>query len=147
MIVDVTNVKIDYKEVIPTSRQFPEFYISGYGGHEIYATVSEGDREISVAVNGEMYISVPDIYNGGLLDTDNIIRSTSDLNSYGIDDDIRLNQFIKTISNAGFEIYHQNPWWELFSDVDPDGIVCETFYQAIDMAISLIKDEEYWKND
>jgi len=143
MLNDVTNVVIDYKEVIPTTCQMPEFYVSGGGGHEIYATVSEGDREINIAVNGEMYLTVPYIANGELIEGE-IIRDAHDLLAAGIESDLQLTQFVKTISNAGFEVYHQNPWWELFSDIDHDGIVCDTFYQAVDMAISLIKDEEYW---
>lgn len=144
MINDVTNVKIDYKEVIPTNVQMPEFYVSNGGGHEIYATVSEGDREINIAVNGEMYLTIPNIWKSGELTDGEIVRDSYDLILAGIENDLQLMQFIKTISNAGFQVYHENPWWELFSDVDPDGIVCETFYQAVDMAISLIKDEEYW---
>lgn len=143
-MIDLSDVVIDYVMAIPTSCQAPEFYI-GPNGFEVYATVSKGDREINVACNGEMYLTVPNIYSDGLLvDTDNIIRYPSDLHEYGIDDDIRLNQFIKTVSNAGFQVCHENPWWEIFSDNDPDGIICETFYGAIDQATELLFDEEYW---
>jgi hypothetical protein len=41
-----------------------------------------------------------------------------------------------------------NPWWEIWADHDPDGIVSDSdnFYDAIDVATALLFDDEYWEN-
>lgn len=148
-MINLSEVTIDYSEVVPTSRQMPEFYVEGHGFNQI-ATLTRGDRQIHVAANGEMHLTIPEVsgFTGELTDEyATIVRYASDLHEVGINDDIQLNQFIKTISNTGFQIYRMNPWWEIYSDNDPDGIVCDSdrFYDAIDIATSLLFDENYWE--
>jgi hypothetical protein len=49
-----------------------------------------------------------------------------------------------TISNAGFEIYRMNPWWEVFSHNSDMGEVYDTFYEAVDCGIDYILDDRNW---
>jgi hypothetical protein len=53
-------------------------------------------------------------------------------------------QFLKTISNSGFEIYRMNPWWEVFSHNSDMGEVYDTFYEAVDGGIDYILDDRNW---
>jgi hypothetical protein len=145
-MINLSEVTIDYKEVIPKHIQSPEFYVEGNGSNTI-AILSRGDREIYVSANGEMDLTIPNIVDGELSDEGATrIRYASDLFEAGIKDDIQFIQLIKTISNAGFEIYRMNPWWEIWAEHDPDGIVSDSdnFYDAIDIATALLFDEEYW---
>jgi len=145
-MINLSEVTIDYNEVVPKHIQSPEFYVEGHGFNQI-ATLTRGDRQIHVAANGEMDLTIPNIVNGELSDEGATrIRYASDLREAGIKDDIQFIQFIKTISNSGFEIYRMNPWWEIYADHDPDGIVSDSdnFYDAIDIATALLFDDEYW---
>ena len=146
-MINLSEVTIEYAQVVPEHIQLPEFYVEGHGFNTI-ATLSRGDREIYLAANGEMHLTVPNIVNGQLTDEGaTYIRYASDLHEVGIENDIQLTQFIKTISNAGYEIYRMNPWWEIYADHDPDGIVCDSdnFYDNIDVATGLLFDDEYWE--
>lgn len=144
------TIDITYEEVIPTTRQMPEFYADG--DCELYATLERkdpdneyNDRTVYVVVNGEMHLTLPNLVNGELSDEGaEIIRHANDFAQH-FKDDIQFMQFVKTISNSGFEIYRMNPWWEVYSDDYPDGVVFDTFYEAIDGAISFINDDEYWE--
>ena len=145
-MINLSEVTIEYNEVVPEHIQSPEFYVEGNGSNTI-AILSRGDREIYVSANGEMDLTIPNIVDGELSDEGATrIRYASDLFEVGIKDDIQFIQLIKTISNAGFEVYRMNPWWEIWADHDPDGIVSDSdnFYEAIDIATALLFDEEYW---
>jgi hypothetical protein len=138
------GVTVTYKEKIPTSKQMPEFYVWGEG-YESYATITYLDRTVEVERGGEMSLTIPEIINGELEDTcSNIVRYSDDLEAAGINDDIQLMQFIKTISNSGFEVYRMNPWWEVFAHNEDMGEVYETFYEAVDAGIDCILDDNGW---
>jgi hypothetical protein len=138
------GVTVEYTQTIPTSKQMPEFYV-WQEGYESYATITYEDRVVEVERGGEMYLSIPNLVNGELNDEgENIVRYSDQLESAGIADDIQLTQFIKTISNSGFEVYHQNPWWEVFSHNSDMGEVYETFYEAVDGGIDYILDDRNW---
>jgi hypothetical protein len=138
------GVTVEYTQTIPTSKQMPEFYV-WQEGYESYATITYEDRVVEVERGGEMYLSIPNLVNGELNDEgENIVRYSDQLESAGIADDIQLTQFIKTISNSGFEVYHQNPWWEVFSHNSDMGEVYDTFYDAIDGGIDYILDDRNW---
>ena len=138
------GVTIEYPEVIPTSRQMPDFYV-WQEGYESYATITYLDRVVEVERGGEMSLTIPEIIDGELNDTcSNIIRYSDDLEAIGISDDIQFMQFVKTISNAGFEVYRMNPWWEVFSHNSDMGEVYDTFYEAIDGGIDYILDDRNW---
>jgi hypothetical protein len=146
-MINLSEVTIEYAQVVPEHIQAAEFYAEG--GLKTIAVLTRGDREIEVAVNGEMSLVIPEIVNGKLSDEGaTIVRYGDDLYDVGINNDFELNQFIKTISNAGFEVYRMNPWWEIFSEIDQDGIVSDSggFYDAIDVATALLFDEEYWNH-
>jgi hypothetical protein len=144
MIKTYEGVTVTYKEAIPTSKQMPEFYVWGEG-YESYATITYLDRVVEVERGGEMSLTIPEIIDGELNDTcSNIIRYSDDLEAIGISDDIQFMQFVKTISNAGFEVYRMNPWWEVFSHNSDMGEVYETFYEAIDGGIDYILDDRNW---
>lgn len=143
-MTNLTGVTVEYKEVIPTSKQMPEFYVWGEG-YENYATITYQDRVVEVERGGEMSLTIPEIIDGELNDTcSNIIRYSDDLEAIGISDDIQFMQFVKTISNAGFEVYRMNPWWEVFSHNSDMGEVYDTFYEAVDGGIDYILDDRNW---
>ena len=138
------GVTVEYTQTIPTSKQMPEFYV-WQEGYESYATITYLDRVVEIERGGEMHLTIPNILNGQLSDEyADIIRYSDDLEAAGINDDIQLMQFIKTISNAGFEVYRMNPWWELFAHNDDMGEIYETFYEAVDAGIDHILDDKGW---
>jgi hypothetical protein len=140
------GVTVEYTMTIPTSKQSPEFYVWQEGA-ESYAQVTYLDRVVDIERNGEMYLSIPDLVNGELNeDYQNIVRYSDQLESAGITDDIQLHQFIKTISNSGYQVYHNNPWWEVFSHNEDMGEIYDTFYEAVDAAIDYITDDSNWED-
>jgi hypothetical protein len=143
-MTSLTGVTVTYTEKIPTSKQMPEFYV-WQEGYESYATITYEDRVVEVERGGEMHLTLPNLVNGELSDEGaTVVRYSDDLEAAGFTDDIQLIQFIKTISNAGFEIYRQNPWWEVFSHNEDMGEVYDTFYEAIDGGIDYILDDRNW---
>jgi hypothetical protein len=139
------GVTVEYTQTIPTSKQMPEFYVWQEGA-ESYATITYLDRVVEIERNGEMSLSLPNLVNGELSDEGvTIVRYSDDLEAAGINDDIQLIQFVKTISNSGFEIYRMNPWWELFAHNEDMGGVYDTFYEAIDAGIDYITDDSNWE--
>jgi hypothetical protein len=140
------GVTVEYTQTIPTSKQMPEFYVWQEGA-ESYATITYLDRIVEVERNGEMHLTLPHYRNGELTDEGaSIIRYSDELEYEDINDDIQLLQFIKTISNSGFQIYRENPWWELFAHNEDMGGVYDTFYEAIDAGIDYITDDSNWEN-
>jgi len=138
------GVTVEYKEVIPTSKQMPEFYVWGEG-YESYATIRYEDRVVEVERGGEMHLTLPNLVNGELSDEGaTVVRYSDDLEAAGINDDIQFMQYLKTISNSGFEVYRMNPWWEVFSHNEDMGEVYDTFYDAIDGGIDYILDDRNW---
>ncbi len=137
------DITVEYTEVIPESRQMPEFYACG--GSKDYAIVTKGDRTVYVAVNGEMSLTIPYLTNNELDDLNAEVVRYGDELSQLFADDLQFTQFVKTISNSGFEVYRMNPWWEVYSDVDHEGGVYDTFYEAVDVAIGLMDEDEYWE--
>jgi hypothetical protein len=145
-MINLSEVTIDYKEVIPTTRQEVEFY-RWVNGSDIYASLTRGDRELDIAANGDMYLCILNFNEDGSISEDEtVIKYSDDLISAGITDDIQLRQYLKTVGNSGYSVYHENPWWEIFSEFDPDGIVHDGgFYGAVERAIELLFDDDYWE--
>ena len=144
MIKTYEGVTVEYTETIPTSKQMSEFYVWQEGA-ESYAQITYLDRVVDVERNGEMHLTLPYFINGELSDEGAIhVRYSDDLEAAGINDDIQLMQFLKTISNSGFEIYRMNPWWEVFSHNCDMGEVYDTFYEAVDGGIDYILDDRNW---
>ena len=144
MIKTYEGVTVEYTQTIPTSKQMPEFYV-WQEGYESYATITYLDRVVEIERGGEMYLSIPDVSKEGLSEHyQNIVRYSDDLSDIGINDDIQLTQFIKTISNSGYQVYHQNPWWEVFAHNEDMGEIYETFYEAVDAGIDYILTDERW---
>ena len=143
-MTSLTGVTVEYKETIPTTKQMPEFYVWGEG-YESYATIKYQDRVVEVERGGEMHLTLPNLVNGELSDEGaTVVRYSDDLEAAGINDDIQFIQYLKTISNAGFEVYRMNPWWEVFSHNEDMGEVYDTFYEAIDGGIDYILDDRNW---
>ena len=144
MIKTYEGVTVEYTQTIPTSKQMSEFYVWQEGA-ESYAQITYLDRVVDVERNGEMHLTLPYFINGELSDEGAIhVRYSDDLEAAGINDDIQLMQFLKTISNSGFEIYRMNPWWEVFSHNCDMGEVYDTFYEAVDGGIDYILDDKGW---
>ena len=146
MTKTLEGVTVEYTQTIPTSKQMPEFYVWQEGA-ETYATITYLDRIVELERNGEMHLTLPNLVNGELSDESaTIVRYSDDLEAAGINDDIQFMQYLKTVSNAGFEIYRNNPWWELFAHNEDMGGVYETFYEALDAGIDYITDDSNWEN-
>lgn len=139
---DLSDVTVEYTEVIPTNKQMAEFYACG--GSKDYAIVTKGDREVRVAVNGEMHLTIPYVVDNKLSDLNaEVIRYGDELENY-FSTDMQFMQFVETISNSGFEVYRMNPWWEVYDDLDPEGGVYDSFYEAVEGAIATVRDDNYW---
>ena len=119
------------------NRQGSEFYCWG-GGEVLLAELKRGERTVRVVSNGEMYLSIPTIVNGELVEHgDTVIRYTDRLEEAGIKTDRDIHALTKqTCINLGYEIWHMNNWFEVYDDEFPDGVVCDTLDMAIDTAKS-----------
>ena len=116
-------------------RQGSEFYCWG-GGEVLLAELKRGERTVRVVSNGEMYLSIPSIVDGELVERDTI-RYTDRLEEAGIKTDRDIHALTKqTCINLGYEIWHMNNWFEVYDDEFPDGVVCDTLDMAIDTAKS-----------
>lgn len=144
------DVKITYHQTVYEDKQLPEFYVDGTTSTDV-ATLEYQGRTLHLARNGEMYISIPceDMDTGEWVEHDiNINRYTDELERFAKTDSELLDLLHLWSVEREYEIYHQNPWWELYNDDQfVDGIVCdEDFYAAIDNAIDLIKNDEEWND-
>jgi len=142
------DVTITYEEVIPEDKQQAEFYVYD-NDMQTYAVLEYKDRVLHVARNGEMYLSIPseDLETGEWVEHEiNICRYSDDLERFA-ETDQELYDLIHLWSvEREYEIYHNNPWWEVWNDdVLPEGAVMDSFYEAIDWAIEFIKDDENWE--
>jgi hypothetical protein len=141
------DVTITYAEVIPEDRQMAEFYVY-QEAPKTYATLEYKDRVLHLDRNGEMHITIPsDPWQGyDYSYNEQNIRYTDDLELYAKTDKELMDLIQLWSVEREYEIYHMNPWWELWNDdVFPDGMVCdEDFYEAVDMAIDVIKNDEAW---
>ena len=145
MVKTLEGVTVEYTQTIPTNKQMAEFYVWQEGA-ESYAQITYLDRVVDIERNGEMHLTLPNLVNGELCDEGAThVRYSDDLQAAGINDDIQLMQFLKTISNSGFEIYRMNPWWEVFSHDDIMGEIYDTFYEAVDAGIDYITDDRNWE--
>ena len=149
MITEIKNdVKITYSEVVPEDKQEAEFYVHG-DDMETIALLEYKDRVLHVARNGEMYISIPceDMDTGEWVENDvNICRYTDDLERFAETDEELFSLLHLWSVEREYEIYHNNPWWEVWNDdVLPEGMVVDSFYEAVDWAVEFIKDDENWE--
>lgn len=122
------------------NQQGSEFYCYG-GGQTVLAQLKRDGRLVTVVANGEMYLSIPRIYDGQLQEQGaDVIRYTQDLEAYGLDTDLKVHQFTKQMcTNLGYEVWHMNNWFEVYDDEFPDGVVCDTLDMAIETAKSWIE--------
>jgi hypothetical protein len=142
--MNLEGVTVEYTQTIPTNKQMPEFYVYQEGA-ESYAQITYLDRVVDIERNGEMYVCVLDLLKDGTISEDEtVIRYSDDLEAAGINDDIQLMQYIKTMGNAGYETVHNNPWWEVFAHNEDMGEVYDTFYEAVDGGIDYILDDRNW---
>jgi len=142
------DVTITYEEVIPEDKQQAEFYVYD-NDMQTYAVLEYKDRVLDVSRNGEMYISIPseDLETGEWVEHDvNICRYTDDLERFAETDQELVDLLHLWSVEREYEIYHNNPWWEVWNDdVLPEGAVMDSFYEAIDWAIEFIINDENWE--
>jgi hypothetical protein len=142
------DVTITYYQVVPEDKQMAEFYVDGTTSTDV-ATLEYHGRVLHLARNGEMYLSIPsEEWEGYEKEySEDIVRYTDDLERYAeTDHDLVTLTHLWSVERE-YEIYHNNPWWELYNDDQfPDGMVCESdFYGAIDEAVDFIKDDSNWE--
>jgi len=144
------DVTITYYQVVPEDKQMAEWYVDGTTSTDV-ATLEYSGRTLHLARNGEMYISIPseDMETGEWVEHDiNLNRYTDELERFAeTDDELVALTHLWCVERA-YEIYHNNPWWELYNHEEfADGMVCDgDFYSAIDEAIDFIKDNTNWEN-
>jgi hypothetical protein len=151
-MLNLSDITIEYAEVIPEDKQMAEFYINQTEPF-VFATITKhaedpyNVREAYVAVNGEMYISIPREPWAGYDKeyTEEVIRYSDDLEMFVKTDKELLDLLHLWSVEREYEIYHMNPWWEVYSDDYPDGEVFDTFYEAVEGAIKFVQDDEYWE--
>jgi hypothetical protein len=136
-------------------QQESAFYTMGPGNSNV-VVITYKDRSVFVDCVGEMYLTIPNIpahldvadnevYNQEWEET--IIRYTDDLINYGIDTDEKLNELNKRFSDNGYQIWHNNSWFEVYSTEDDFGYdVHHELHEAIDFAVAAIQEDEYWDN-
>lgn len=135
------------------TRQDSAFYT--WPGTTGIAVVEHGGRKVYVDCVGEMYLSVPEIPAHLDVADDEVyrqdwphivVRYADQLSEIGVHTDADLENLDKRFSQNGYEIWHMNSWFEVWSDEDDFGY--DTFHsvsEAIDAAVQYIQDEEYWK--
>jgi hypothetical protein len=142
------DVTITYYEIVPEDKQMAEFYVND-NDMEAVALLEYKDRVLDVSRNGEMYISIPseDLETGEWVEHDvNICRYSDDLERFAETDQELVDLLHLWSVEREYEIYHNNPWWEVWNDdVLPEGAVIDSFYEAIDWAIEFIKNDENWE--
>lgn len=144
------GVTITYHQFVPEDKQMAEWYVDGTSSTDV-ATIEYNGRTLHLARNGEMYISIPaeDMLTGEWVEHDiNLNRYTDELERFAENDEELVALTHLWCVERAYEIYHNNPWWELYNDdLFPDGMVCESdFYGAIDEAIDFITDDTNWEN-
>jgi hypothetical protein len=134
------KTKVIWEKGVDTTRQSSEFYCYGEGETHI-ARVTNGENTLYVVANGEMYLSIPEIVDGELVERGaTVIRYTDRLEEAGIQTDRDLHVLLKQVCvNLGYQIYHNNNWFEVYNDDIPDGVVCDTLDDAIETAKELLK--------
>lgn len=109
--------------------------------HDAVATVSNGEREITIYADGEMRV----IMNDGEMRT--VVRYYDQFREYGITNDADIFE----ASEAGRLEWVNNSWFDLYTDSDNVGdcgwldCVHHSLTEAIDHATALLSDEELWK--
>jgi hypothetical protein len=146
---------INYKQAVSSYCQDPAFY-TNIGNSETIAEVTHKGRTLYIDRVGEMYLSIPEVpaeldmadpevYNQDWHET--VIRYTDDLESFGIKTDDQLRALDERFSKNGYEIWHNNSWFEVYSDEDDFGYdVHHELNEAIDFAFAAIQDDEYWES-
>lgn len=141
-------------EGVSEDRLDPAFYVYSNGAEEV-AYLHYKDRTIYVDRVGEMYLAIPevpkdldmaddDVYNRDWPET--LIRYTNDLEAFGITNDEELRQLDERFSMKGYEIWHNNAWFEVYSDNDDFGYdVYHDWKEAVEFAKTAIRDDEYWE--
>lgn len=151
----LTDVTITYREKVPENQQDSAFHTWNPGAENL-AVVEYKGRKLFIDRVGDMYLSIPNIpehldvadeevYSQNWEET--VIRYTNDLLSFGIDTDEKLHALDDRFSNNGYQIWHMNSWFEVYSEDDDFGYeVYHEFYEAVDFALAAIKADEYWDN-
>lgn len=133
----MSDIKIVWQDGLSNAdtrkQQGSEFYCWN-SGETLLAEVKRGERTVRVVASGEMYLAVPRIINGEIVETGDVIRYTQDLEDYGIDTDLKMLQYTKQMSDIGWEVWHMNNWFEVYDEEFPDGEVCDTLDGAIETA-------------
>lgn len=157
-MIDTVNVVYNENMIdreMLDKQQESAFYTMGPGNSNV-AVITYKDRTVFVDCVGEMYLTLPNIpadldvadnevYNQEWEET--IIRYTDDLISFGIDTDEKLIELDKRFSANGYQIWHNNSWFEVYSEKDDFGYdVHHELHEAIDFAVAAIQEDEYWDN-
>jgi hypothetical protein len=129
---------ITYHIGIVPKQDDPAFY-KWDNGQTLIATVT-GTKKLNVVANGEMYLSIPYVVDGDLSEHQtNVIKYSDQLEDAGIKTDAQLNQFTKTMSDTGWEVWHQNNWFEVYAEDDEDGVVFHSLKEALEFAEGEVK--------
>lgn len=147
MIEDHSGVTITYRFAVPENQQDAAFHTWGPDNGNL-AVVTYKDRKLFIDCVGEMYLVMLNVSpSGEISESQDIIRYTDDLIAHGITTDEKLRWYTEITSNMGWEVWHNNSWFEVYSEDDDFGYdVHHEFYEAVDFALANIKEDEYWDN-
>lgn len=93
---------------------------------DLIATIFYNGQEIKIASCGELRIYHKDV----------MVRHTSGLQDIGVTNDAELYALPD-------EAWHNNTWFEAYSDLSPEGVVLDSAYEAIK---TTIKDLSWWED-
>lgn len=126
--------------------------------HDLVAYVKRGERTVAIHADGEMRI---DAYKKVGMEYlhDGTVRYSDDLEEYGITRDSDLwglpmasHEYLDLVGPNDNGYYYSivhNSWFDLYSEEGEHlDCVCDTLSQAIEVATSIINDdEELWSTD
>lgn len=135
------------------NKQDAAFYT--WPGTTNVAVVKHEGRTVYVDCVGEMYLCVPNVPEGlDLSDPEvynypwdeTVIRYTDQLQEIGVRTDADLAELDRRFSSNGYEIWHMNSWFEVWSPDDEFGYdAFHSISEALDFAKKCIVDNEYWE--
>lgn len=140
------DVTITYEYVVPENQQDSAFHTFG-PDFNVLATLTYKDRTLLMGVNGEMRLEVPLFDADGEWCGSETIRYCDQLADIGINTDNELYKF--TNEYQDYDVWQNNSWFEVWSpdNYNIDWAVYHEFYEAIDDAVEMIKDDSYWSNN
>jgi hypothetical protein len=136
---DTKDITVEYL-ITPEPNQTDSAFYCWQHGWETLVTVTAGEREFAIGVNGEMRIEAPQFDENGEWSHSDTWRYSDDLTSNGIDTDEKLYEFSNKYSE--YDIWQNNNWFEFYEvDGEDSWEVCDTLEEAIEAVKAILADD------